>query len=266
MAKIGEGEILKSNNSEDRKKVVLMESKEEKGVIVIIIIHMLFMYLDLEMSLYQIGRNSLLLVVDQDFVEKSCGSLLIMVEQLMPLQSIFKLRVSSASGTRRKRNFKLRKDDGGTVKGYEKRFHLQSKETPRLSMATLRGLKKELGTTYHDEEVYWKQRSRYNKVKRMIKKQYFHASNVQRKRFNSLMDLERASRTQCVDLASLTQELSDFYSALFTSSNTSNYIEVLKGISRSVTSDMNKQLTKSISIDEVKSAMLSMSPHKVFIA
>ena len=58
------------------------------------------------------------------------------------------------------------------------------------------------------------------------------------------------------------KEVADYYRVLFSSSDSEGLAEILNGIPRTITTEMNDKLTREVDEMEIKSALFSMNPNK----
>lgn len=135
----------------------------------------------------------------------------------------------------------------------------QSKVNP--SFRVMKDLKCQLVQAYKDEDSFWKQkcRDKWNGFGDRNTK-FFHASvkatrnrNGVDKLIDELGNIHRAE-------ASKGQVAVDYFSKLFKTSNPSNLSDFFEGFNPRVTSQMNEELTKVVSREEVRRAAFAIKP------
>ncbi|KAL3513586.1 hypothetical protein ACH5RR_026303, partial [Cinchona calisaya] len=89
---------------------------------------------------------------------------------------------------------------------------------------------------------------------------FFHTIIVDRRKRNLLINPERMGGSKCDDLKPLSRRFLDIILTIYHFQSI-NCDKVLNGIPQFIYSDINAQLTKLVSLDEVKLAMLSISPN-----
>lgn len=121
-------------------------------------------------------------------------------------------------------------------------------------------LRGELHEAYKEDEAYWCQKSRIQWLKEGDKNtKYFHASTIQRRKANHIGLLEKESGGWCQNGEEVVEEISAFYSNLFTSSDRGGWEDKLDGISTSVSDSMNSNLIKPVEACEIRTALFSMN-------
>ncbi|XP_071916173.1 uncharacterized protein [Coffea arabica] len=101
---------------------------------------------------------------------------------------------------------------------------------------TIRMLRKQLSNAYKQEELYWNQRARIKWLQNGDKNTaYFHAVVKGRRKRNKISRLEKEQGGWCAT----EEEIAHFYSQLFTSSKPSEFDEILNGIPKTITEQMN---------------------------
>jgi hypothetical protein len=129
--------------------------------------------------------------------------------------------------------------------------------------AELQLIEKELCELFEREEVMARQRSRVDWLKEGDRNTaFFHARASARKRTNKIKYLTRENGTRCDDLEGIKEMVQCFYSGLFTSEPSPSIDVVLNAIPRKVTNEMNDDLTREYTNDEIRSALFQMGPTK----
>jgi hypothetical protein len=83
-----------------------------------------------------------------------------------------------------------------------------------------------------------------------------------RKRANKIKMLQRPDGSRCDDASELKSMVQHFYGDLFTSEPTFSTQTVLDDIPRKVSNEMNANLTKEYTNEEIKTSLFQMGPTK----
>ena len=109
----------------------------------------------------------------------------------------------------------------------------------------------------------WRQRSRIQWVAKGDKNaKYFHGVATQRKRRNFIKGVRDLDGVWQTEEGVISDIFVDFYTKLFSLSNVQGLDRVLEGVKKIVTTDMNEELLKPYSKDEVEAAIRQMAPSK----
>ena len=116
-----------------------------------------------------------------------------------------------------------------------------------------------------DEEIYWRQRSKtlwFKEGDRNTK--YFHAKVSSRRKQNLIVGLLDNNIQWIEDITAIENEFSDYFRNLVTSSNPSaQSVELaLQYIEPKVTAEMNMELDKMFSPEEIQVTLFQMHPSK----
>jgi hypothetical protein len=131
------------------------------------------------------------------------------------------------------------------------------------SLAEMRALERNICELFEREEIMAKQRSRVDWLKEGDRNTtFFHARASSRRRANTIKALVREDGTRCVQLSAIKGMVEDFYNNLFTSEPCVATDEVLEQIQSKVSDDMNNDLCKPYSDDEIRVALFQMGPTK----
>uniref|UniRef100_A0A2N9F3X0 Reverse transcriptase domain-containing protein n=1 Tax=Fagus sylvatica TaxID=28930 RepID=A0A2N9F3X0_FAGSY len=124
-------------------------------------------------------------------------------------------------------------------------------------------LRKEVTVLLAKEEVVWRQRSRVNWLTDGDQNtNFFHEYAGQRKRTNTIQGLRDNEDIWRTDLREVEQIAIDYFNTLFTSSRPTAVEEVVQVVESVVTPDINEDLLRPFSPDEVKQALFQMHPSK----
>lgn len=122
--------------------------------------------------------------------------------------------------------------------------------------------KQQLFTIMDKKEIFWRQRSKQLWLQAGDKNtKYFHAACNTRQRTNRIQKLKNDMREWVNWNNDLQALITEFYSNLFTSTNTS-YDEVIDCVSQTITHAHNQQLCSEVTKEEVKCALFNMHPDK----
>lgn len=115
---------------------------------------------------------------------------------------------------------------------------------------------------FEREEIIARQRSRVEWLKEGDRNtSFFHARASARRRTNKIRALVREDGSRCEDLPSIKGMAERFYSDLFTSKPFDD-TAVIDAIGPKVTADMNSDLSKPYSDEEIKTTLFQMGPTK----
>lgn len=121
---------------------------------------------------------------------------------------------------------------------------------------------KELEAAYKKEEIFWAQKARNRWLREGDRNTaFFHAVVANKRRRNRISKIEKMSGGWCNTEQEMGEEIAKYFQHLFTSSQPSDFEEILGGIPRTITVDMNKSLTRPVSEDEIRRALFSMQPN-----
>ncbi|XP_071921847.1 uncharacterized protein [Coffea arabica] len=124
-------------------------------------------------------------------------------------------------------------------------------------------LKRKLSAEYAKEEAFWAQKSRCKWLKEGDKNTaYFHMRVASKRRRNRISRLEKEQGGWCETDEEIGEEVTRYYQKLFKSTWPTNFDEILQGISRTITEQMNLQITRLVIEKEIKLALFSMHPNK----
>ena len=138
-----------------------------------------------------------------------------------------------------------------------------SRENKAEHSQRIRTLKAEINTILHQDELFWRQRSRSIWLLAGDKNtKFFHQRASQRRRRNNIsgiQDVDGSWKTS-EDQISLVAE--NYFHDLFTSENPRNMESVLDVVEKWVTTEMNNSLLQPYTAEEVRQALFQMHPSK----
>lgn len=149
------------------------------------------------------------------------------------------------------------------IKRIKEEIHATRSRNGNNAKEAIKMLRKQLSEAYKQEELYWNQRARINWLQKGDKNTaYFHAVVNGRRKRNRITRLEKEQGGWCTTEEEFGEEITQFYNQLFTSSKPSDFDEILNGIPRTITEQMNLQLTRPVTEKEIRIAVFSMHPNK----
>lgn len=125
-------------------------------------------------------------------------------------------------------------------------------------------LKQELHQAYIDEEIFCKQKSRNLWLKERDRNtKYFHSIIKTRRAKNRMLSIQDASGTIRRSDKKITEVATNYFKEVFKSQTDSNetYGEVFRGFKRKITPEVNEDLIKEVSYDEIKKVVFSIEAH-----
>mgnify|MGYP004722246481 CR=1 FL=1 len=127
----------------------------------------------------------------------------------------------------------------------------------------LAALKKRLAEAYKNEEIYWSQKARQKWLEEGDKNtNYFHACVAGRRKRNRIGLIQKRDGDWCQDEKEIGAEIIQYFKDIFTSEESQGLDDILNEIPESITRMMNKQLTLSVTQQEVYRGIFSMYPSK----
>ena len=124
-------------------------------------------------------------------------------------------------------------------------------------------LKIQLSKAYEEEGLYWSQKSRSKWLKEEDRNTaYFHTNVKAKRRRNTISTLEKQDGTRCKSEEEIEVELSQYYNDLFTTTNPTDFEEILTEILSTISRQMNENLNKPVEEKDIRQALFSMHPNK----
>ena len=121
----------------------------------------------------------------------------------------------------------------------------------------------QLAELHHREETMWRQRSRIQWLAEGDKNtRFFHQRASHRKKKNKISRLRRPDGVEVEDPEELSVLTRDFFHGLYGSEGTNGMDVILNTVPNKVTSQMNDELTKPYTDEEVKIGLFQMFPTK----
>ena len=130
--------------------------------------------------------------------------------------------------------------------------------------AEINSLRKDLNELLDSEEIYRNQRSRVQQLKegdRNIK--FFHFRASKRKKKNTILGLRDDNGIWYDTNDTIADVVVQYFKNIYTSSQPTSFNDVIAAIPTRVTDEMNRELIKEFSKDEILTALKQMHPTKV---
>ncbi|KAL0006539.1 hypothetical protein SO802_008041 [Lithocarpus litseifolius] len=127
----------------------------------------------------------------------------------------------------------------------------------------IRELKNSINTLLHQDELFWRQRSRSIWLPAGDKNtKYFHQRASQRRRKNRIHGVEDQNGEWCTCERCIAIVAEQYFQGLFTTANPVNLETVLDSVEKVVTRTMNKSLLEPYTPEEVRQAFFQMHSSK----
>lgn len=126
-------------------------------------------------------------------------------------------------------------------------------------------LKEELDQAYIDEEVFWKQKSRIQWLRAGDRNtSFFHAITKGKRSRNTITSIQDEHGVIHRGQQSIGRVAQDYFTSFFSSSSTdpSVYDKVFSGFTKKVTAEINMDLTREVTIEEIQEAIFAIGPHR----
>ena len=128
-----------------------------------------------------------------------------------------------------------------------------------------RGIKEDLNQAYLEEEIYWKQKSRVMWLRAGDRNtSYFHAVTKATRSRNNIGAIQDDNGVIHRGHKNIARVAENYFQSLYASEETdqNTYNTVFNGFQSRVSEDMNRDLTRAITEEEVLEAILDIGPHK----
>ncbi|XP_042969143.1 uncharacterized protein LOC122301839 [Carya illinoinensis] len=127
--------------------------------------------------------------------------------------------------------------------------------------AKVKALQKEIDKALEEENLKWKQRAKQMWLKDGDRNSnYFHKCANQRRKNNSIQKLVRNDGLTTTDIGEISSMFTTYFQELFSSASPIIFDVCLNQVHHRVNSEMNSNLTKQFTAEEVKSALFQMNP------
>ena len=124
-------------------------------------------------------------------------------------------------------------------------------------------LRKEINDLLDSEEIMWQQRAKVQWLglgDRNTK--YFHSKASERKKKNTILGLQNEEGNWCSSKDDIASIVVSYFEKLYATSFPSNITEVTATIPAKVTSEMNQDLIREFTKEEVEDSLKQMHPTK----
>ncbi|GAA0153979.1 hypothetical protein LIER_12088 [Lithospermum erythrorhizon] len=136
-------------------------------------------------------------------------------------------------------------------------------ENDHFERELVNSLKRELDEAWMEEEKYWCQRAKYNHLKEGDRNtKFFHAMAMVQRRRNLLLGLNDSDGIWHEGGEAAEQIVLDYFEEIFKANDVCRPKRVSSMVDWRVTNEMNRQLTKVITKEEVKRAVFDMPVDK----
>jgi len=137
--------------------------------------------------------------------------------------------------------------------------------TGNTSTHDIATLRRNLNEAYLEEETYWKLKSRNHWLHTGDRNTcYFHHTTKARRNKNRLLSVQNDDGILKKGDKEIAEVATNYFAELFTATPTSEetYEAVFQGFQSKITDEMNEDLTKGVTIEEIREAVLSIGPTK----
>ncbi|WVZ51469.1 hypothetical protein U9M48_002614 [Paspalum notatum var. saurae] len=122
---------------------------------------------------------------------------------------------------------------------------------------------KQLNEILYREEMMWLQRSRISWLKEGDRNtNFFHRKAMWRAKKNKIKKLKREDGSWCSDQGEMGSMVTDYFTTLFTADQSINFEGVVSLFQQCITEEMNKELMKPYSDEEIGDALHQIGPLK----
>ena len=136
-----------------------------------------------------------------------------------------------------------------------------SRENKAEHMQRIRTLKSEINTILHQDELFWRQRSRSIWLPAGDKNtKIFHQRASQWRRKNHISGIQDVDGSWKTSEDQITQVAESYFQNLFTSENPMNMESVLDVVDKRFTTEMNSSLLQRYTAEEVRQALFQLHP------
>lgn len=134
-----------------------------------------------------------------------------------------------------------------------------------MSGGKIKRLEKQIDNMLLDEEVYWKQRSRVDWLLEGDRNtKFFHAKATARKRKNKIEGVLDQNGNWSIEAEEIERRFCEHFAELFTTTNPSRQQResALINMPKKLTTEMNEELGRPFTEEEIKEALFQMCPTK----
>ena len=134
-----------------------------------------------------------------------------------------------------------------------------------ISLQEKTKIREELNQAYLEEEIFWKQKSRLTWLRSGDRNtRYFHAVTRGKRIRNTISSIQDSNGVIGKGQKEVARIAEDYFNNLYTSVNTdpSLYRGVFQGFQKRVTNEMNEDLLRMVTEEEVRTAIFDMGSHR----
>ena len=140
---------------------------------------------------------------------------------------------------------------------------LTSQDSDGSLSAEINCLRREINDPLDDEEIYWGQRAKAHWLREGDKNtSFFHAQASKRRKQNTILGIWDCCGRWCEGQDNIAQAAIDYFNNIYASSSPSGIDEVIDAIPTRVTKEMNENLNRSFTKEEVAIALKQIHPTK----
>jgi hypothetical protein len=130
-------------------------------------------------------------------------------------------------------------------------------------MEEIRDLQRDIDVLLEQEEVKWRQRAREDWLQHGDKNtKYFHACANQRSKVNKITSIVNEDGLLCSTQDEVVEAFIRYFNSIFSSSAPSGIRECLAPVEQKVSLEMNNNLTREVTSEEIAVALHHMAPLK----
>ena len=124
-------------------------------------------------------------------------------------------------------------------------------------------VRKEINDLLDSEEIFWGQRAKAHWLREGDKNtKFFHAKASERRKQNTILGIWDKNGMWCEDQESIAKAAASYFEEIFSSSHPSQISTVIAPIPTLVSPEMNENLSKAFSSEEVVAALKQIHPSK----
>ena len=129
----------------------------------------------------------------------------------------------------------------------------------------INSLRRDLNFAYLEEEAYWKLKSRNNWLHTDDRNtSYFHLTTKAKRYRNQLLSIQDDDGNTKKGDKEIAEVAAKYFEDIFTSTPTpdSNYDAIFQGFERKITAEINADLTRGVTMEEIRDSVFSIGPTK----
>ena len=124
-------------------------------------------------------------------------------------------------------------------------------------------LRREINDLLDDEEIYWGQRAKAHWLREGDKNtSFFHAQASERRKQNTILGIWDSRGRWCDGQENIAQAAIDYFNNIYASASSSEIDEIIDAIPTRVTEEMNQNLNRNFTREEVAIALKQIHPTK----